>query len=62
MPEGLCQSYVASHVRITVNKSRCELALKSYLLKEDWNIAKGTAEPKNPELKELNSYLEEESS
>jgi len=47
------------YVRITVNKSRCELALKSYLFKEDWNIAKGAAKPKNPELKELNSYLEE---
>jgi site-specific recombinase XerD len=47
------------YVRITVNKSRCELALKSYLLKEDWNNAKGAAKPKNQELKELNSYLEE---
>src|ERR1700744_1850658 len=47
------------YVRITVNKSRCELALKSHLFKEDWNIAKGAAKPKNQELKALNSYLEE---
>jgi len=47
------------YVRITVNKSRCELALKTYLQKEDWNALKGAAKPKNQELKELNSYLEE---
>jgi len=47
------------YVRITVNKSRCELALKSYLDKDDWNTMKGAAKPKNQELKELNSYLEE---
>jgi hypothetical protein len=42
-----------------VNKSRCELALKSYLDKDDWNTMKGAAKPKNQELKELNSYLKE---
>jgi len=47
------------YVRITVNKSRCELALKSYLYKDDWNTMKGAAKPKSQELKELNSYLEE---
>ena len=46
------------YVRITVNKSRCELALTSYLLKEDWNIAKGAAKPTNQDLKELNSCIE----
>jgi len=33
--------------------------LKTYLQKEDWNALKGAAKPKNQELKELNSYLEE---
>src|SRR5712664_1056632 len=47
------------YVRITVNKSRCELALKSYLDTNDWITMKGAAKPKNQELKELNSYLEE---
>lgn len=46
------------YARITINKSRCELALKSYLPKEDWNIGKGCPKPKNGELKQLASYLE----
>ncbi len=46
------------YVRIVVNKSRCELALKCYLKKEDWTV-RGLAKPKNEELKQLNSYLEE---
>src|SRR5690349_4588845 len=47
------------YARITVNKTRCELSLKHYLLKKDWNEIKGIAKPKNDELKQLNSYLEE---
>jgi len=47
------------YVRITVNKSRCEIALKSYLNEDDWNIGKGSPKPKNTELKQLGSYLEE---
>jgi hypothetical protein len=47
------------YVRIVVNKSRCELALKCYLKKEDWNTARGLARPKNEELKQLNTYLED---
>ncbi|SRR6266498_4814626 len=47
------------YARITVNKTRCELSLKQYLYKKDWNEAKGIARPKNEELKQLNSYLEE---
>src|SRR4030095_9855008 len=47
------------YARITVNKTRCELSPKHYLHKKDWNDAKGTAKPKNEELKQLNSYLEE---
>jgi site-specific recombinase XerD len=45
--------------RIVVNKSRCELALKQTIDKQDWNIAKGAARPRTPALKQLNSYLEE---
>lgn len=47
------------YVRITVNKSRCVVALKSLINKEDWNIGKGSPKPKNEELKQLASYLEE---
>jgi hypothetical protein len=35
------------YLRITVNKSRCELALKYYLTKKDWNNGKGVAKPTN---------------
>ena|GEM_PF-19144 len=47
------------YARITVNKTRCELSLKQYLYKKDWSEIKGIAKPKNEELKQLNSYLEE---
>jgi site-specific recombinase XerD len=47
------------YARITVNKTRCELSLKQFLHKKDWNDAKGIARPMNEELKQLNSYLEE---
>jgi hypothetical protein len=47
------------YARITVNKTRRELSLKQYLHKKDWNEIKGIAKPKNEELKQLNSYLEE---
>jgi Arm DNA-binding domain/Phage integrase SAM-like domain len=47
------------YARIAVNKSRCELALKARVRKEQWNSFKGEAKAKNEELKILNSYLEE---
>ena len=47
------------YARIVINKSRCELALKCSIKKEDWNVIKGEAKPKNEEFKILNSYLEE---
>ena len=47
------------YVRITVNKSRCVIALKSLVKEEDWNIGKGSPKLKNEELKQLSSYLEE---
>src|SRR5258708_11813877 len=46
------------YLRIVVNKSRCELALKCYLTKEDWNAGKGVVKSHNEELKQLNNYLE----
>lgn len=49
----------AIYARIVVNGSRCELALKRNLAKKDWNTEKGAARPSTPELKRLNSYLEE---
>lgn len=49
----------AIYVRIVVNKSRSEIALKRMVDIKDWNKIKGMAKPKNIELKSLNSYLEE---
>lgn len=49
----------AIYVRIVVNKSRSEIALKRLIDMADWNKVKGMAKPKNVELKALNSYLEE---
>lgn len=49
----------AIYVRIVVNKSRSEIALKRLIDIADWNKVKGMAKPKNAELKALNSYLEE---
>lgn len=45
--------------RITVNRTRCELTVKHSIFKNDWNTGKGAAKPKTPELRELNSYLQE---
>jgi site-specific recombinase XerD len=47
------------YARITVNGTRCELALKEYLSPGDWNSGKGKAWPKTNTLKQFNSYLEE---
>jgi site-specific recombinase XerD len=49
----------AIYIRIVVNRTRCELALKQTLDKKDWNTDKGAARPKTPALKQLNTYLEE---
>ena len=49
----------AIYVRIVVNRTRCELALKQTLDKKDWNTDKGAGRPKNPALRQLNTYLEE---
>jgi integrase len=49
----------AIYVRIVVNRTRCELALKQTIDKKDWNTDKGAARPKTPALKQLNTYLEE---
>lgn len=49
----------AIYVRIVVNKTRSEIALKRLIAVTDWNKVKGMAKPKNAELKNLNSYLEE---
>jgi hypothetical protein len=47
------------YARITVNKTRTELALKCHVRKEDWNIVKGAAKPVDDDHRILNSYLEE---
>jgi hypothetical protein len=35
----------AIYIRIVVNGSRCELALKQIINKNDWNTEKGAARP-----------------
>lgn len=47
------------YARITVNGTRTELSMKHSVDKNDWNIGKGQAKPKNPELRAFNSYLQE---
>lgn len=49
----------AIYMRIVVNKSRSELALKRQVALADWNDARGQARPKNDELRKLNSHLEQ---
>jgi hypothetical protein len=39
------------YARITVNGTRCEFSMKQSISKKDWNIGKGEAKPKNPELR-----------
>ena len=47
------------YAKITVNKTKCELALKCQVRKEDWNIVRGSAKLVNEDLRLINSYLEE---
>jgi site-specific recombinase XerD len=47
------------YARIVVNATRCEFSMKQSLSKADWNFGKGAAKPKNPELRALNSHLQE---
>ncbi len=47
------------YARIVVNATRCEFFMKQSLSKADWNFGKGAAKPKNPELRALNSHLQE---
>jgi hypothetical protein len=49
----------AIYMRIVVNKSRSEVALKRQVAAGDWNEAKGLARPKNDDLRKLNSHLEQ---
>src|ERR1700688_3953495 len=47
------------YARISVNKTKCELALKCHVKKEEWNVVRGAAKPVNEDLRLINSYLEE---
>jgi site-specific recombinase XerD len=49
----------AIYMRIVVNKSRSEIALKRHVSAADWSDAKGMAKPKNDELRKLNTHLEQ---
>lgn len=49
----------AVYLRITVNKTRCEVSLKCDVNPAEWNHDRGAARPKTETLKQLNSYLEE---
>jgi hypothetical protein len=48
----------AIYAWIVVTGTRCELALKHTIAKNDWNSAKGAAKPRTSALKQLNSLLE----
>ena len=50
---------VPIYARIVVNSQRVELSLKRWLPMAAWNSAKGMAKPNTPELKVLNSFLEQ---
>jgi hypothetical protein len=45
--------------RIEVNQTRTEFSVKHSLPKSEWSFGKGEAKPKNDELKEFNTYLQE---
>jgi len=47
------------YARIVINGTRCELALKSCLTKEDWEKIQYNSKNKSKDLKELASYFEE---
>jgi site-specific recombinase XerD len=49
----------AIYMRIVVNKSRSEVALKRQVAASDWSEAKGLARPKNDDLRKLNTHLEQ---
>lgn len=49
----------AIYMRIVVNSSRTEVSLKRNLNPDDWNDAKGFAKPKDENLRQLNSDLEQ---
>lgn len=55
LPSG--KSYL--YARITVNGTKCELATKQEVDPNHWNNTRGVAKPKNCELRQLNSLLEE---
>ena len=46
------------YVRITANRSRSEVSIKRYILKDRWNSLKCRAKGKNQESKMLNNYLD----
>jgi len=45
------------YLRITINGSAVELALKRSILPNEWNASKGCSNKKNHEANELNHYL-----
>lgn len=55
LPSGKVYIYA----RISVSRTRSEVTIKQSIEKSYWNFDKGMAKPKNDELRQLNSYLEE---
>jgi hypothetical protein len=47
------------YLRITVDKTRCEVSLKCDVNAAEWNHDRGAARPKTETLKQLNIYLKE---
>jgi len=47
------------YARITVNGKRIEISVKRTIHPDNWNVAKGMAKGKAPEIRQLNTYLEQ---
>ena len=47
------------YARITVNTERAEISIKKRIHVENWNNVRGMAKGKSPEIRSLNSYLEQ---
>src|SRR6478735_4293531 len=47
------------YARIVINGTRAEISIKAFVAIDEWNPKRGSAKPKNEELRLLNNYLED---
>jgi hypothetical protein len=50
---------VPLYVSVTINGKRVELSLKQFIVLEDWNPRKEKGKRMNPEIIQLNRYLQQ---